>query len=717
MICEGLNNGEKLSQFTLVRPNTSKARRLVAPIQSGFRPDVQGLRAFAVAAVILAHVTGWPSGGFVGVDVFFVISGFLITGLLLREYDKTGTISFTGFYKRRAKRILPASIAVLIATVAAASLLLPKTRANDTLLDAVWSFFFAGNWRYAATGTDYFQEGTAPSPLQHFWSLSVEEQFYFIWPWLLLAVFALTPRAAGSSRRRMVAGALMVALGIASFAWAMWETNNNPTVAYFSTLTRTWELGVGALIAVATPLLTRIPMALRSILAWVGVAGLIGSLFIINPETSFPAPWALLPVLATGLIISAGTGGEAKYLWPLTNRGSRYIGDLSYSLYLWHWPVAILLVAVLESGTTAYYVFALALILTLSIASYHFVENPIRHWGADTKDKRRQVERRRNSLSAGMVVLTLVTVILVGAGMKVDSDRHNMPVTTMPVAAPLASDSPTMKPCRGANALVFGADCNPGIMPKDITPSIDELSADQGNGYDCWIAEGAEEMRSCSYGSDSEKSLKVALVGDSHAASLIPALTAEIDSTNWVLDTFVGNGCQWRIIAPENKNCGTAMQQIQAKLTEGEPYDVVLTTASRAKFGSDYSRAVQSSQEAWQPVIDRGTRVVVVADPPAVDAAMIECMTRVGFDPATTDCSIPQNIAFSQPDAMVDAAKALGVSVVDNTDLLCLDSKCPAVIGGVIVYKDSASHLTATYARTMSPYVTQRIQDAIGPLK
>lgn len=682
-------------------------------VNTTFRPDVQGLRAFAVLAVIFAHVTGWPTGGFVGVDVFFVISGFLITGLLLREHEKTGGISFRQFYKRRVKRVLPASILVLVTTTLAAVALLPKTRGDTTVMDALWSLFFAGNWRFASSGTDYFNEGVAPSPLQHFWSLAVEEQFYFVWPWLMLGIFWLVAHRGGNQNKGGLAvGVVMIAVSIASFSWAVWETNNNHTVAYFSTFSRTWELGIGAVIAVAAPLLGRIPSGSRTVFAWLGLLGLLVSVLTITPESVFPAPWALLPVLSTALVIGSGTGGEAKHLYPLTNRVSGYVGDISYSLYLWHWPVAILLVAFLESGTPLFYLFAITLTLTLSIASYHFVENPIRYLGSARKTKSVQAKQRKSYSSAGLAVLALTTLIAVGASLMVDRDR-SLAAAEAPVMTNLSAATSDAEPCRGAARMDPSSDCNHSVITSSLTPSIDDMAADQGNGYECWIAE-SEEMRTCAHGSSGTGGLRVALVGDSHAASLIPALTSDIDSTGWSLDTYVGNGCQWRTIAPDNKNCGSAMQQIQKRLTENEPYDVILTTASRAKFGSDYSRALQLTLEAWQPAIDRGTKIVVIEDVPLVDEGALECLTRVGYDPAKTDCSTPEGVALAQADVMVDAAAAVQAPVVELSDLLCVDGKCPAVIGGVIVYKDAAAHLTATYARTMSPYVTQRIQDAIA---
>lgn len=699
-----------MSYFVSRRSAVGKAAKTSVP--KPFRADVQGLRALAVLAVVLSHVTGMPSGGFIGVDVFFVVSGFLITGLLLREYDRTGRISFTGFYKRRIKRILPASIVVILVTAVASYLLLPKSRADSSLWDAVWAFLFVGNWRFASSGTDYFQEGVAPSPLQHFWSLAVEEQFYFIWPWLLLGIFVLVARFGRRGTERTVAGILMLMVSILSFWWALYETGSNPTVAYFSTFSRAWELGIGALIAVAAPAFSRIPGVVRTAVTWAGLAGLVVAIAVISSSNAFPAPWAALPVLSTAMIIMAGTGGEARFLWPLTNSVSRHIGDMSFSLYLWHWPVTILLQAFIQSGTPLFYVVALALSGLLSFASYHLVENPVRKSDWLEGERRSRGGRGTTASVVWVSILALTTALVIGFTFKLESDRNIAASAAISASSRIdqINDqlSTPIPACQGAAVFDPELECSSEV-PTALEPSIDQMANDGGNGFKCWSNEG-EEMKSCSYGGHASGGLKMAIVGDSHAGSLIPALTHGIESKDWTLDTYVGNGCQWRAMAADNKYCGAAMQQIQERLVESEMYDVVLTTASRTKTGSDKAAAISEFREAWQPVLDRGTKVVVIADVPGVAPATIECLSRIGFDPTNNDCSTPAEVSFAMSDTLVEAAAGLqGVSVISVNDLLCNENTCPAVIGNVIVYRDAAAHLTATYAATLAPYLIDRI--------
>ncbi|WP_426374564.1 acyltransferase family protein [Rhodococcoides fascians] len=231
--------------MTTPQPSTSPRRRRRRITASTTRADIQGLRMVAVLLVIVDHLFGWPRGGFIGVDVFFVVSGFLITGLLLREFDRTGSISFAGFYRRRIRRIVPIATLVLVLTTVAGALVYASSRAASIGMDAVWAFFFASNWRFAIEGTDYFNADAAISPLQYYWSLSVEEQFYFVWPAVMFAIGLLVARRSWSGiLKRVLSAAVMGSIVAASFVWALHDTATDQSWAYFSTFTRVWELGV-----------------------------------------------------------------------------------------------------------------------------------------------------------------------------------------------------------------------------------------------------------------------------------------------------------------------------------------------------------------------------------------------------------------------------------------------------------------------------------------
>lgn len=696
----------------LTRAKTGAAKLPSKATNSSIRSDIQGLRALAVMAVIFDHLFGWPSGGFVGVDVFFVISGFLITGLLLREHKRTGRISFVDFYRRRVKRIMPVALVVVVATLFAAYFLFSSDRFGETLADGFWATFFAANWHFAAAGTDYFQLGGPVSPLQHYWSLAVEEQFYFVWPWVMLAIFSLVARGShGTERRaRVLIGVTIVVLSAISFMWAIWETLNNPTWAYFSTFSRAWELGIGAMVAIGAARLSRIPQGWRPILGWVGLLGITASLFVVSDENLFPAPWAALPVISTALVIAAGTGGPQRFLWPLMNRTTNHIGDLSYSLYLWHFPVLVLLLTLMPGDNWGYYVSALLVTAFLSVSSYHLIENPIRksRWLTSKSKRERGPVLVDRKVAIGWVGLaSVVSLVLVLAA--VQSQRAPVPVTDPNKAlyaySSDATSSVSAQPvCRGAATLDSTADCSPDTSAK-LSPSPDDLSSDTGNSYKCFPKED-EPMKSCSYG-DSNSATKVAIVGDSHAASLLPGLSEQASSQGWALDTYVGAACIWI-----EDSCA-AMPAIQDALVSGG-YDIVITSAYRGSGDTDKRKLAEKYAAAWQPVANSGSKIIVVADVPGSVGDAVSCTTRANFNPAVDNCAIEASKAFRVQDASAMAVPLVsGAKLVETRQYFCTDT-CPQVIGGVLVYRDDISHISATYSKTLGPYIARDISLALA---
>lgn len=344
------------------------------------RRDIQGLRALAVLAVIGAHAAGWPRGGFAGVDVFFVISGFVITGMLLREQRETGRIRLARFYGRRARRLLPAALVTVGAVICAAFALFGRARAEQVLWDGVSALLLVSNWRFTQQGTDYFHAGDAVSPLQNFWSLSVEEQFYLVWPGLLIVSLLFVPAVARRGRAvAAVVAAWAVVVVAASFGWALLQGASAPTAAYFSTATRAWEFALGALLAAGVPVLRRIPAAAAALLAWIGVAGVVASLLLIDPASvGFPGPWAAAPTAATALALAGGVAASPRALFPWTNPLAVVVGNASYSLYLWHFPVVVFAAALLPASPWSLPL-TLAIVAVIGFASYAIVEQPLRY--------------------------------------------------------------------------------------------------------------------------------------------------------------------------------------------------------------------------------------------------------------------------------------------------------------------------------------------------
>ncbi|WP_278103648.1 acyltransferase family protein [Microbacterium proteolyticum] len=673
--------------------------------KTAFRPDIQGLRAVAVVVVILDHLLAWPRGGFIGVDLFFVISGYLITGLLLREFDKTGGISFSGFYIRRFKRIFPAATLVLISTVAAAWFLTPGDRFERTVGDAIWATFFAANWNMGLQGTDYFQADMLPSPLQHYWSLSVEEQFYFVWPWVILLVLLVMVRVRRSTFGQTRA-ALAVAIGVlslASFAYGYFLTQTDPAWAYFSSFTRAWELGFGALVAIISPWLT-MPRAARIALSLVGLIGIGVSLFVITPASGFPVPGAALPVVCIAAVLVAGEKGSHGHLFVLSNPVSGYLGNISYSLYLWHFPLMIMMLALLPKDLTFYLIYGVAVVL-ISAASYHFVEDPIRRW----KPARSRRRRRNRSATFGTRQIAILTVGVLALGglataalLKDASYRIDPQSVVAATAAPTASSAATPEPCFGAAALDPTYQCASISPGSGMAPAAAQASKDRDDA--CWMDEH-ETLASCHYGSEDPGALRIALVGDSHAHHFIPGLALAAQERGWSLDTYTGVSCL--LTTTVRDACDGAQTAIIDALT-AQPYDVVLTSAARTKSEDPANYASMFSR-----LEGLGSRVIVLADVPPTSDEGVLCYQRVGFSPSDTSCGAP--LSQEPADSLVTAAASVpGSKVVDLSDMFCKDDWCPAVVGNVIVYRDSKAHITATFSRTLAPYLGQRIADALA---
>jgi peptidoglycan/LPS O-acetylase OafA/YrhL len=350
-----------------------------APGDRKFRPDVEGLRAIAILLVVLYHArVPRLTGGFVGVDVFFVLSGFVITGLLLREHAASGKNRLLAFYGRRSRRILPAATLVIIVTVLASYHWLGFLTGDDTARVARTASLFYANFHFISTGTDYLASQAPPSALQHFWSLSVEEQFYVVYPTLFILATLTWKRI---SIRPKLATLLIVSIAV-SFAWSIHQTSTNSVAAYFSPFTRAWELALGALVALASFQLAKLPPLVAIVMTWVGLGGILVAAFAFTSNTPYPGSAVALPVISTALVVAGGTAhptGGVEVLLRL--RPFQWMGKISYSLYLWHWP--ILIIATQYAGhplSVEDNLLWMLLALGLSIGSYFLIENPIRHW-------------------------------------------------------------------------------------------------------------------------------------------------------------------------------------------------------------------------------------------------------------------------------------------------------------------------------------------------
>ncbi|MBN1091662.1 acyltransferase [Blastococcus sp. TML/M2B] len=704
--------------LTDARPPEPRAAAPAGPAgKSHHRADIQGLRAVAVGLVVAAHVTGWPAGGFVGVDVFFVISGFLITGLLVRERARTGRISFRGFYARRARRLLPAALTTLAATTAVAYVVFLRGRFEETVTDVVWAALFGANINFARQGTDYFALTAAPSTVQHFWSLAVEEQFYLVWPALVLLAFAVP--LAGAGRRRVVLWVVLGAVTAASFAWSVHATSASPTTAYFSTFTRAWELGLGALVAVSAAQLSRLPAPLRAALAWAGLAVVLASAFVLDEGTPFPGTAAALPVVGTAALLAWGAApGGPGGRWALGSAPAGFVGAISYSLYLWHWPVVVVAGVLMAPGTPRFYAAALAVSLALATVSYYCIEQPVLHtnWLLPHRpvDRRRArpVFRRAGLVGVAAVVVTAataVTVVVLPQGEAGAGEAEAARAAAEADAAAAAGGLPPLTPLqRDIQAATFATE-----WPADLDPSLDELPGYLTKQWDEGCLHISEEnVDTCRWG-DADATQSIAVLGDSFAAAWVPGLREEFVPAGWSVQSLTFGLCPniTALTLFEGEpfdGCVEHREWALEHILENPPTVVVMTHSWRAQLqrGADRpSLYTEGLTEIVRRVQASGARVVVLGAPPGSESLQT-CPTSLN---GPQDCLRGPAETFAPQMASERAvAAATGARAIDPEPWFCVDDRCPTFVGSTPVYGDG-QHLTAEYAQRIAPELAAAI--------
>ena len=505
---------------------TAAAPTSTPPAQRA-RAEITALRACAVLLVVLYHL--WPGrlpGGYIGVDVFFVISGFLITSHLLRESTTTGRIDLARFWARRARRLLPAAYLVLAATSVAVVAWLPVSSWQQNFRQIIASTLYVQNWVLAADSVDYLASDADPAAAQHYWSLSIEEQFYLVWPLLILAATVWAARRASSPIR-----ATWWAIGVptvASLLFSLWITQENPPAAYFVTPARAWQFGAGGLLALflagrashvprrANP--TANP-ALRSlvptVVSWSGFAVLLWCGLTYDETTPFPGTAAILPVAATVAIIAAAEPLGRFSPAPLMRwRPVGFFGDISYSLYLWHWPPIVILPVVLghKMGFEARVLVLVGAILAAA-ATKRWVEDPVRFTS-------RPVLRR--PLTALVATVAGAAVLVAGAWIGRDT-AVAVENTQQAVADAVLKDAPE---CFGAAAMDPENPCSNPELAGTMVPAPAAARRDWPT-YPRVLrpASPAPTLADCTFGKVDDPSIPhVVLIGDSHAQVLMTAL-------------------------------------------------------------------------------------------------------------------------------------------------------------------------------------------------
>ena len=650
------------------------------PRPQEFRSDIEGMRAVAIVMVVAFHSRiGLFRGGFVGVDVFFVLSGYLITDLLAREIERTGRVSFRKFYARRAKRLLPASLTLVISTLLLSFAILSPLEVVHVAQTALATGSYTSNLWFMFKHTDYFGLGVAGNPLLHTWSLAVEEQFYLAWPALLVICMK-------RNRSRMVAAGVLALLAALSLGSSIWLTYWFQPIAFFSTPTRTWEFAVGGLAALLQEN-ARLKFLRHGAFAWLGAASVLASGIFIRGTQGFPGALALLPVAGTALIVFAGkySIGDSGVMRVLKHPIAQKIGGLSYSWYLWHWPVLVFGQILFPHGGWGT---LLAILLTGFAAawlSYHLIESPL---------------------------------------------RFNPKLTTKPAYALALGAALTL-----AGMLVSGFALGWADHLESTTPEVAFLRASSGSPEDdrCSTGFRSDRLMVCSFGAVGPRTL--VLFGDSHAGQWIPA-TRELQIAGWHVVTLLKSSCPSASIVVYNphlqrddENCTAWREKALMYIRNTKPAVVVLCNSSgyvkRPLFEDPYARVTPKQwEEGMRATLERldteVTSVLLLRDTPRTSFDIPVCLSRSQSHPylfSAQDCMLQEQNSIAEPVWRAERTAAKGLSYVvtaDLTDYFCSEGKCNPIIDDIVVYRDG-NHITTAFSASLAPVLAARLQSLERP--
>ncbi|GAA5159917.1 acyltransferase family protein [Ornithinimicrobium tianjinense] len=708
----------------------------VPPVPRDFRADIEGMRAIAVLGVLLWHagVTVVP-GGFVGVDVFFVVSGFLMTALLLEEARERGRIDLGRFYARRARRLLPAALAALVGTAVLTLLFLPRTRWWDTGIDLLTAASYVVNWRMSSGATDYLDVSRAPSPVQHYWSLAVEEQFYVVWPVLLLGLLVL---ARGRARVfRVTSWTLTLALLAASLAVSHWWTQTYAAQAYFVTPTRVHELMIGAVVALGARGWPTIPRLLSAVLGWLGLVMIMASLFAIDQHTPFPGTAALWPTVGTALVLISGARAG---LWGpefiLRARWMQWVGRISYSLYLWHWPFVAAAASILAVGSggpvslpVQWGLVAVLVSVLPAWLSFRYVEEPVRvrgrvlqaRVGPGVATYRALRLGASCSLAGALLGLTLMSV----APPRVDGEAVAWRTPALvddlrqPVGAGTLADAPAPGGGSGTEEQLAAA---PERMPDtlgELAVPVEQVPADRPvlTPEGCFPGLTESKVGVCEAG-DPDGPVTIALFGDSHAAMWVTALDEIGRERGWRVVTVAKSSCPpvdelsfSRGQAPQGyEQCTAYQEKVLDRLVELDPDVVVMSSAS---YGASDEAVAEALARRVDQLRAAGIEPVLLRDVPRPPFDVPECL--VANEDRATRCVFDRSEGLTRSGTghALLAELRPDLPVVDLTKAICPAEECDPVVGGVVVWRDS-NHVSATYVRSLRGLVEQQLLPVVA---
>lgn len=633
-----------------------------------FRPDIEGLRGIAVLLVVLYHARfPYVNGGYIGVDVFFVISGYLITGLLMKEMETTGRISFLQFYARRSRRLLPAAALVLLSTLGAGFFTLAPVEQSALAKTAITTALYCSNFRFIHQKTDYLAADANADPLLHTWSLAVEEQFYIFWPLLVM----LGMRAASRSKQRRNMYLLMSIIAAVSFAASLYLTRHAQPWAFFSSPTRAWEFALGALACMWNK---RSQTSIMKLLPWVGLLLILGSAIFYATETPFPGVAAALPVLGAALLLPTGAR-QSSSRFVLDHPVMQFIGRISYSLYLWHWPVLVLAGLVWKLDLPGRMLCALASV-ALAWITQILVENPVRFHPALLPKPRLSM-----GLTAALTLVSVTTCVSFYVN-ATHLEKTNKQLT--------------------------------------FTRALADLPAIDRDG--CNVGYGPVKSPACVFG-DSSSHKVVVLFGDSHAGQWFPAFEQIAKDNHWKFIPLTKAACPVPVLARlYDRNIGrnydecatwrtNTIQQIAAL------HPAIVITSS---YSSYYLKQAGIAPAEWErglrqtlsQLAETGGRILVLHDPPAPSFDVPVCLARAAWTNSGNSCSFEPDLAINAVITHLEQSVTENLpnaQVVDVSSVICTGEECNPSRNGTMLYRDQ-HHLTASYVLGLAPILEPKME-------
>ena len=658
-----------------------------------FRPDIEGLRAIAVISVVVAHSGIGLKGGFVGVDIFFVISGYLITRHIFLEAMKTNTISLSRFYARRILRILPASMFVLLCTLLASFVWLSPLQLLSYGWDGLLAGFSGLNYRLAINGTDYFNTATIPTPFQHYWSLCVEEQFYFVWPVLMLI---LTKLFGKKSYFGSIISAFLVAVIAGSLYLSYTITASSQPWAYFGLHTRAWQMAIGSLLAININQFTNLPSKLASLLSWLGFGGLMYALFTFTELLPYPSLWALIPTVATAIVIASGVNRNPFSFESIFGKGIfQFIGKISYSWYLIHWPIFVVF---LLAGNRMDISNQLAIILIsflLSIVSFYVIENPIRH-------NQSFKSSLKNTYILGISLILIVSSVC--GGLIYFKTKSLESITSQPQKQVVVDKTEAEVVQKVKEGLELKT------LPSNLVVPLEKVSTDKAGG--CIYLEPEEKLdqkHNCTKG-DLNSKKTIVLLGDSHANQYSDIFDKIAKENGYKLISYMKVSCPIYDIAQfshklkkDYTECSNWRKEVLDKVATINPDILIHTNLAYPEFDeSKYTQFLERAKSMSNKVIELMDNAI----PPII---VPDCIDKNKND--IQKCSFQKSVGYNNKnirDKQIEIANKLGVSVVDPINWFCSDTKCPAVINNIIVYYDN-SHITNSYAKYLGSVLESKL--------